>query len=426
MKPFNRSLTERRWVLIRQLNQLVFLVTALYLILDKIFEIDVSTYMYLAFFLWTVINWLLLRFNYLEASKVFGLLTFNMMIFVVATSEPFTTGMYLHFVTAGTVAMALYGYEQWKGALFFAMLSLTLHIITFTTDISFIPWKEVNAWEANLFFILNTLIMTGVCIYTIMIYFKFNYEAELALKEGEKVIREQNEELSKINIELDRFVYSASHDLRSPLSTLSGLISISKLEKDEELKSKYLDLMNDRIKSMNVFINEIIDYSRNSRVEVTPEKVNLKTLIESIVNDLHFQADKERIDFCWDMDDDLIVISDVSRIKIIFNNLISNAIKYHDPNKETSWIKLNGEKILDKIQITIEDNGIGIKSELQDRVFEMFYRAHEHSNGSGLGLYIVREALVKLGGSIAVESHEGKGSKFQVELPSEFQRAEIT
>lgn len=166
--------------------------------------------------------------------------------------------------------------------------------------------------------------------------------------------------------------------------------------------------MNDRIKSMNVFINEIIDYSRNSRVEVTPEKVNLKTLIESIVNDLHFQADKERIDFCWDMDDDLIVISDVSRIKIIFNNLISNAIKYHDPNKETSWIKLNGEKILDKIQITIEDNGIGIKSELQDRVFEMFYRAHEHSNGSGLGLYIVREALVKLGGSIAVESHEGK------------------
>ncbi len=426
MDPFNRTLDERRGALMRHLNLLVFVATICYLFLDKYLEIEVAYYVYLGFFLFTIINWLLLRFNYLETSKVFGLLSFNIMIFLVATSEPFTTGMYLHFVTAGTVALALYGYEQWKGALFFAALSLTLHVITFTTHKSYIPWREANASQAKVFFIINTVIVAGICVYTIMLYSKFNYESEQALKGSEKVIRKQNDELLKANLELDRFVYSASHDLRSPLSTLTGLINLSKLEKDQNLKSKYLDLMSDRIKSMNAFISEIIDYSRNSRVEIRQEAINAKAFLESIVDDLRFHADKGLIEAHWDISDDLIIVSDIARLKIIFNNLISNAIKYHDPTKETSWIKLKGEKTLDKIQITVEDNGIGIRSELKDRIFEMFYRAHEHSNGSGLGLYIVKETLTKLNGHIAVESHEGKGSKFQVILPSELQHAEAT
>ncbi|MBZ0244867.1 MAG: HAMP domain-containing histidine kinase [Cyclobacteriaceae bacterium] len=402
----------------KHINLLVVVATVAYAFLDKYLGIIVAPYVYVGFLLFATINGLLIRYGYIEVAKVFGLLVFNIMIFVIATSEPFSTGMYLQYVTAGSVALALYGYEQWKGALFFVLLSLTLNVIVFTSEVSFIPWREVDTQQANVFFVLNTLIAAVVSVYAFMFYSKTNYESELALKANEKLIKAQNEELLKTNAELDRFVYSASHDLRSPLSTLTGLINLSKLETDDAEKSKYLDLMNERIRAMDTFISEIIDYSRNSRVAVKKESVNAKILLESIADDLRYHAGKGRIAIHWEIPEDLAIITDVSRLKIVFSNLISNVIKYHDPDKEISWIKLKAEAVSQQVLFTVEDNGIGINKELKGNIFDMFYRAHEHSTGSGLGLYIVKETLAKLNGMIKVESSEGEGSRFLVTLPS--------
>lgn len=418
MNPENRSLGEKRGVLMKHLNLLVFIVTCCYVLLDKYLGIEVENYVYLGFFLFALINALLLKYDHIEISKIFGLGVFNLMVFLTTTSEPFTTGMHLHFVTAGAVALALYGYEQWAKATLFVLLSLTLDVVAFTGDTSYIPWREVSNHQARVFFILNTLIASAVSVYTIMLYSKINYDSELALRANERVIKKQNDELIKTNAELDRFVYSASHDLRSPLSTLTGLINLSKLETDEVEKSKYLDLMSDRIKAMDIFISEIIDYSRNSRVEVKTEPINAKLFLESIADDLRYQAGKECIEIFWEIPEDLVITTDVPRLKIIFSNLISNAIKYHDPAKEISWIKLRAEEALQKIKIIVEDNGIGINKDLLGAIFDMFYRAHEHSTGSGLGLYIVKETLTKLNGSILVDSTEGEGCRFQVVLPS--------
>ncbi|HRK54032.1 MAG TPA: HAMP domain-containing sensor histidine kinase [Cyclobacteriaceae bacterium] len=402
----------------KRINLLVVVATVAYAFLDKYLGIIVAPYVYVGFLLFAAINGLLIRYGYVEVAKVFGLLLFNIMIFIIATSEPFSTGMYLQYVTAGSVALALYGYEQWKGALFFVLLSLILNVIVFTSEVSFIPWREVDTQQANVFFILNTLIAAVVSVYAFMFYSKTNYESELALKANEKLIKAQNEELLKTNTELDRFVYSASHDLRSPLSTLTGLINLSKLETDDAEKSKYLDLMNERIRAMDTFISEIIDYSRNSRVAVKKESVNAKILLESIADDLRYHAGKGRIAIHWEIPEDLAIITDVSRLKIVFSNLISNVIKYHDPDKEISWIKLKAEAVSQQVLFTVEDNGIGINKELKGNIFDMFYRAHEHSTGSGLGLYIVKETLAKLNGMIKVESSEGEGSRFLVTLPS--------
>lgn len=413
-----KTLSQRRSVLMKRINLLVVVATVAYAFLDKYLGIIVAPYVYVGFLLFAAINGLLIRYGYVEVAKVFGLLLFNIMIFIIATSEPFSTGMYLQYVTAGSVALALYGYEQWKGALFFVLLSLILNVIVFTSEVSFIPWREVDTQQANVFFILNTLIAAVVSVYAFMFYSKTNYESELALKANEKLIKAQNEELLKTNTELDHFVYSASHDLRSPLSTLTGLINLSKLETDDAEKSKYLDLMNERIRAMDTFISEIIDYSRNSRVAVKKESVNAKIFLESIADDLRYHAGKGRIAIHWEIPEDLAIITDVSRLKIVFSNLISNAIKYHDPDKEISWIKLKAEAVSQQVLFTVEDNGIGINKELKGNIFDMFYRAHEHSTGSGLGLYIVKETLAKLNGMIKVESSEGEGSRFLVTLPS--------
>lgn len=421
MNPRYRTLDEKRGALIKHLNLMVFLVVVSYALLDKWLGIEVGTYVYLGFFTFTLINGLLIKYNLIEISKFFGLFTFNIMIFLTASSEPFATGMHLHFVSAGAVALTLYGYEQWIKASLFVLLSLILHVIVFAGNFSLIPWRDVNAEQASLFFMLNTLTAAAVSVYAVMFYSKINHDSELALVANEKLIRKQNDELIKTNKELDRFVYSASHDLRSPLSTLTGLINLTKLEKDPTEQLNYLNLMGDRVKAMDSFINEIIDYSRNSRVEVKREQINTKVLLSSIIEDLQYLANKESIEIHWEIPEDLILITDVSRLKIVFNNLISNAIKYHDPRKQLSWIKLKGERILEQILIVVEDNGIGINNELKHNIFDMFYRAHEHSTGSGLGLYIVKETLAKLNGSILVDSIEGQGCKFQVTLPYQYQ-----
>ncbi len=402
----------------RRLNTLVFVATALYATLDKYLGIEVEFYVYLSFFLFVIINAYLIHQGLLEGSKVFGLVAFNIMIFLVATSEPFATGMHLHYVTSGAVALALYGYEQWKGAIFFVVLALLLDIITFTSGTSFIPYRDVSTEQARVFFVLNTLICASVCVYTFMIYSKINYESQQSLEENESVIKEQNEQLLKANQELDRFVYSASHDLRSPLSTLTGLINLSNIETDEGLKTKYLNLMKERVKSMDSFISEIIDYSRNSRLEVSRKRLNLKRFFEVILEELKYINGSDKVEIQWCVDNGLYIESDETRLKIIFSNLITNVIKYRDEKKSNSYLKIRAQVLDSHLAISIEDNGIGINANYLSHVFDMFYRAHDHSSGSGLGLYIVKETVAKLQGTINVKSTEGLGSVFTVTLPN--------
>ena len=116
------------------------------------------------------------------------------------------------------------------------------------------------------------------------------------------------------------------------------------------------------------------------------------------------------------LNDSVEVQSDAYRLKVVFSNLISNAIKYHDLAKDKPYILISCDKN-HGYHINVEDNGIGIPEEHQSKIFDMFYRAHDRSEGSGLGLYIVKETLTKIGGQISVASEHGKGSTFSITLP---------
>jgi len=110
--------------------------------------------------------------------------------------------------------------------------------------------------------------------------------------------------------------------------------------------------------------------------------------------------------------------SDPTRLQIIFNNLISNACRYSDLAKNESFVEINITHSADSTQIEVSDNGIGIAPRYMDKIFDMFYRATNTSDGSGIGLYIVREAIHKLGGIINVDSKLGEGTAFHMELSS--------
>lgn len=232
-----------------------------------------------------------------------------------------------------------------------------------------------------------------------------------------RVLEMTNEELSKVNSELDRFVYSVSHDLSAPLKTVKGLVNISRIEQDPEKIKSYIELINNRIQKLETFISEVIDYSRSNRRELHFENISLKqmtTEILELLSDLHNQRETTIIqNFAIDQ-----VESDKMLLKIILNNILSNSIKYRSKDEKIKHCVSISSEIRDgNVLVKVSDNGEGIPLELQNKIFNMFFRGTLTSEGSGLGLYIAKEAATRIQARIEVNSVYGEGSEFIVYLP---------
>ncbi|MFM2229606.1 MAG: Sensor histidine kinase RcsC [Bacteroidota bacterium] len=229
-------------------------------------------------------------------------------------------------------------------------------------------------------------------------------------------IESKNKDLELVNKELDKFVYSASHDLRSPINSLQGLVQIMASEQNSEKSQYYLQLMNEVLEKQDQFIRDIVDYSRNKRQQITIETIDLKELFEETIKQHSFILHDRKIE--WQLNWEIKRIeSDRLRLKIIFNNLVSNAIKYCDPKKDIICIGATSKATPEGIAITIWDNGIGIASDQLPKIFEMFYVTKNNNHGTGLGLYIVCDAITLLNGRIEVTSELGKGTTFHIHLP---------
>jgi PAS domain S-box-containing protein len=234
----------------------------------------------------------------------------------------------------------------------------------------------------------------------------------------EDLLKRQNEELIKINSELDRFVYSASHDLRAPLMSVKGLLNMIKVDPDKQNAEHYLALMERSVEKLDHFISDIINYSRNSRMDVMPKEIDFHSLLQESIDSLKFMEGAEDVRSIKNISIQAPFYSDYSRLLIIFNNIISNAVRYRDVWKKDSFLKIDIRAQKDKAYIMFSDNGVGIAEEYVDKVFKMFFRANADSKGSGLGLYIVKSAVEKLEGVIKVESKLGEGTTFVVEIPN--------
>ncbi len=237
-------------------------------------------------------------------------------------------------------------------------------------------------------------------------------------KIAEEKIRKANEELSKANSELDRFVYSVSHDLRAPISSLLGLIQLARMTDDISQIQEYLSLQEKSIRRLDNFIKDILDYSRNARLDIQPENIQFQELIENCFEQYNYMENSKHISKLVEIKSKIPFYSDKSRLNIIFNNLLSNAIKYANMRQQKPFIKVKIEVTRKQAKVSIQDNGIGIHKNHLDKVFNMFYRANDMLAGSGLGLYIVKEAINKLGGEISLESELGKGTKIYFVIPN--------
>ncbi len=219
------------------------------------------------------------------------------------------------------------------------------------------------------------------------------------------------------NEELNQFVYKVSHDLRAPLASIRGIIELEKLQNKDNTQFKYLHLIEDRISNLDQFMRNILSHSRNLNMSVKYKKIDFKQITDDCFKELEFLRNALNIKRIVKISRSTFY-SDESRLFEIFRNLISNSIKYLDYDKTEPYIKITVKNNSSKAVITFEDNGVGIDPDLQAYIFDMFYRANEKSDGSGIGLYIVKQAVDKLNGSITVKSKKGEGTRFQVTIPN--------
>lgn len=228
----------------------------------------------------------------------------------------------------------------------------------------------------------------------------------------------KNEELKKVNEELDQFVYKTAHDLRAPLTNLSGLISVMREETNPDLLKTYFDLQEKSIEKMDAFIMKISNFTKNSRLPIQEKKIHFGSLIDDVLNDYLFFNKSEIVQKKVQIDLKKDVYSDTDRLRSILSNLVSNAITFADINKDDPSMEISISSDEDRFTIKVRDNGIGISEKSLPKVYDMFYRGHKTSEGAGIGLYIVKEIVEKLNGKISLNSKESKGTEIEVVLPN--------
>jgi len=289
-----------------------------------------------------------------------------------------------------------------------------------TWDSSFEPEYIKTVDESDAYFdLINCINILQDDIYNMVNELKeFNRNLERQVAQRTQQLNQQNEELVKLNHELDNFVYSVSHDLKAPLASILGLLNLLNKETDSDKKAEYFDLIRKTLSRLNGFIFDILHLSRNSRSAIEKNEINLEHMVEEVIEELDFIERSDLIKTEIQINSSAVFINDQKRISILLKNLLSNAFKYSLSSHRDSYVNVEAEIDAIECKIIISDNGMGIAEEHLNKVFDIFYRATSKSSGSGIGLHLVKEVVDKLNGKISLESQLDKGTTFTIVLPN--------
>ncbi len=394
---------QKRKIVLGGYLTLLYFSADLFFFLANLFNPEGEPFILLMGFLIAGLSLFLIRKGHINWALIIQLVRANAVAFYFSMIDenPYETAPFIYFIPSSLGALAIFGYqERWKG-IGFTLLSFVLFMVAL-----FIP-EEYSPDNAHFYFISNFIIVLFIGALILVFYDQLSVESE-------KKITQQNKALVKTNAELDRFVYSVSHDLRAPLASILGLINVYSIARDEKEKDKMVELIQGRVTKLDTFIQDILDYSRNARMAINKENVMLEDFLNSQVEGLKYIDGAERIDIRVIAPPSLQVFTDPKRLKVAVNNLLTNAIRYADHNKQNPFISIEAREEKNGWSLRVSDNGVGIKKQYQHKVFDMFYQATQNSEGSGLGLYIVQEVVQLLDGKIDLQSTFGEGTSVTI------------
>lgn len=360
-------------------------------------------------FVFSGIAWIIQYKGYPFQAKIFNL---SQVITILALMFYFPSSPYgVHVndsvlvfyipVSVGTL-IAFQGKER-KYGYFFSGLILLVALTLILADLHFPTGNAETRLNGISYDLLYNIIGAAIATFTEVAYI-------LAVN------NRLNESLIKTNQELDNFVYIVSHDLRSPLMLTKGLLDLSKRKIDDKNEVlKYMDLAGKSINNLDDIIKEILTYSRNARTGLQQERFDLKTIVQEIKEGLDL---KECPSFTLleEYKNPTTINADKGRLHTILRNLITNSFKYRKKEISNPSVKIIFSRSDKQFTITIEDNGQGIAEESLGKVYDMFYRGTSSTSGTGLGLYICKEMLLKMGASFRLESTLGTGTRFSFTL----------
>lgn len=273
-----------------------------------------------------------------------------------------------------------------------------------------------NSIEAKRTDVFSGMLFTSLLIAIAFRYLKGEYDKNVL------ELHKQIEEQKRLNEELDNFVYRTSHDLRAPVSSSLGLIDLMEMNETSAENATYLELQRKSLVKMDDFIRDILNYSRNSRLELIEDEIDFRALFDDAIQQIRFSNHAEDMHYLFENEGNIILTSDKMRWQVIFNNMVSNAYKYRNTQRKDAFLRVVIRKENEQVRVIFDDNGIGIDEQSLPKIFDMFYRASTKSVGSGVGLYIVKQAIIKLGGNIECQSILGKGTTFTIILPFESEK----
>lgn len=232
------------------------------------------------------------------------------------------------------------------------------------------------------------------------------------------LLTEKNKELQIAYNELDKFAYSITHDMRGPLlSVLGALDVIKEFHNMTELRD-VLNLMEISLKKLDDFINSVHEYYKVKRGQLVYEEIDFEKTLNDISEIFRVAGRMEKVKYTYEIKQNGPFYSDEVSIKIILNNLLSNAFKYQKKDIDDKYVHVDIIVNDDKVIIFVKDNGIGIHENHMSKIFNMFYRATSQDTGSGFGLFIVKDSLDKLNGEVEVKTALNEGTTFKVTIPA--------
>jgi signal transduction histidine kinase len=237
-----------------------------------------------------------------------------------------------------------------------------------------------------------------------------------ALEHDAEVQRSKTEIIEKKNAELDSFFYRVSHDLKGPISSLIGLHNLVKIDVKDPDAQKYFHMYQSQIMRINTIVMDLINLTRMNDPTMNLTRIDFELLLDECINAYQYLPQYNSIRFVVEIDKQIEFYSEWAIVNTIVQNLIENAIKYSYPERE-SFVRARIVEENRQIKIEVQDNGIGIPYDYQARIFDMFFRANDRVDGTGLGLYILKRAVERLHGQVTFISEPLIGSTFTVTLP---------
>lgn len=230
--------------------------------------------------------------------------------------------------------------------------------------------------------------------------------------------KKKTQELLSSNKQLDQVIYKTTHDLRAPVMSALGLLTLAE-QAPEPQRLEYLALIRRSLNKLNAFIEDMHQFYRTGKMAIQRQLISWEEVIREELDNHRMTYHPDKVSIEVHIDHPVAFCSDLIRVKTILTNLLTNAIKYADVRKPRHFIRIDVKVTEKQAVLKVADNGIGIEPQYHERIFDMFFRATTQAQGSGLGLFILRDTVERLKGKIELQSVPGEGSTFIVYLPNQ-------